>query len=144
MPATRQVLNSSFGERMGRVRDLIEPVEFVGVPGDVIFIHNRMVHSSGHNLGDAVSHLQCSLGYASDWPGGAVTANATGIANIDQAITMGNTALRVAGPLRVHSRFPKGPAALRIKVGDAGQAVGLPGTALQCTFSMHCIHQLLD
>eukprot|EP01051_Picozoa_sp_SAG22_P000318 SAG22_NODE_7_length_40155_cov_25.241356_31_plen_485_part_00 len=47
-------LSSSFGRRMAAVREAVQPVEFVGGCGDVIFIHNRMVHSSGHNLGSAV------------------------------------------------------------------------------------------
>jgi hypothetical protein len=36
------------------VRETIQPVEFTGKTGDVLFWHNRMIHSSGLNFGGSV------------------------------------------------------------------------------------------
>ena len=43
-----------YNELMAEVRGSIVPREFVGSAGDVIFIHNRMVHSSGQNFGSTI------------------------------------------------------------------------------------------
>ena len=43
-----------FRDAVTRVVAEIEPVEFAGEKGDVIFWHGRMVHSSGVHLGDSI------------------------------------------------------------------------------------------
>ena len=44
----------SFRDAVRQVVDKIEPVEFAGEKGDVIFWHGRTVHSAGVHLGDSI------------------------------------------------------------------------------------------